>query len=38
MKAKPMWAVTQIFDWGAYRRQKYGTSNTLQPPSMQEMK
>ena len=38
MKAKPMWAVTQIFDWGAYRRKKYGTSNTLQPPSVQEMK
>ena len=39
MKAKPMWAVLQIFDWGAYRIKNYkSTTAKIQPPSLQEMR
>ena len=38
MKAKPMWAVIQIFDWGAYRKNKGYSSYTIQPPTLQEMR
>ena len=32
MKAKPMWAVLQVFDWGAYYEK------TPHPPTLQEMR